>query len=442
MRVGVFFTSLLVLLPTILASPTHLYRRDYSGESGSSGSGSGSEVGNSSGSGSNVAYNVGGVYGGGSGGYNYDGGAGDGGGYGGTNVEDGEGDGGDNEGQRGSGSGGGYDYDEGGNDDEGSAGGAGEDDGDNGGDDGGDNGEDGNGNDEGSSGDDDSSSEYDVEDVRILSYALSYEYLATAFYEDSFSRWSCQDFENFGIDEWAYKRYEQIYKHRKAYVKFLESAIEASGAELIPPCTYNFDYSNDVNDFVNLSQYFELAGTSLYNGVLGYIHNKTPLSFNQIWTIGHPFYSSCPSSGPGMNAFPAGLRDYPSFKICNEDIIPGENVGIDLSEAYGANPSAFNGDQELFAVFALGTGSYVQPLYAKGSDDGGNGNDKDFWMKVPKELESTGAVYVSIVQASPDEASQSGFQIDDQNTVAGPKIWMFNYDSDWKPEKGYELFQD
>ncbi|KAG2005412.1 hypothetical protein CC2G_001816 [Coprinopsis cinerea AmutBmut pab1-1] len=274
MRVGVFFTSLLVLLPTILASPTHLYRRDYSGESGSSGSGSGSEVGNSSGSGSNVAYNVGGVYGGGSGGYNYDGGAGDGGGYGGTNVEDGEGDGGDNEGQRGSGSGGGYDYDEGGNDDEGSAGGAGEDDGDNGGDDGGDNGEDGNGNDEGSSGDDDSSSEYDVEDVRILSYALSYEYLATAFYEDSFSRWSCQDFENFGIDEWAYKRYEQIYKHRKAYVKFLESAIEASGAELIPPCTYNFDYSNDVNDFVNLSQYFELAGTSLYNGVLGYIHNK------------------------------------------------------------------------------------------------------------------------------------------------------------------------
>ncbi|EAU80307.1 hypothetical protein CC1G_13239 [Coprinopsis cinerea okayama7 len=313
------------------------------------------------------------------------------------------------------------------------------------------------------------------DDVRILNYALSWEYLATAFYEKSLSLYSNDDFTGEGHPDWVYKRYEEIYQHRQQYISFLESTITATGNPYITPCTYDFTkYTATIGDFLNLSEWFEIAGTSMYQGALQYISDngyksivgsilgvqarhaawihsavqkknpwntpfETGFAFNQIWSIGFPFYASCPSTGPGMDVLPPGLRDYPTFHIGSPTLYPGRMTDFDLSAAYTSDPSSLpspTDDTKLFVLFSIGTGPYIELLHPYEDSD----ESHKYWAMIPNDLASKGAVYVSIVKASAAEASQPGFQLGDNNMVAGPKIWMFDYDSNWMPSAGYELF--
>ncbi|EAU87836.1 hypothetical protein CC1G_01483 [Coprinopsis cinerea okayama7 len=322
-----------------------------------------------------------------------------------------------------------------------------------------------------------SASPPDVDDLRVLNYALTYEYLTTAFYENSLSRWSSQDFKAYGLDDSVYGRYQEIYEHRQEYVKFLESAITAAGLRYLDPCTYNFNYTTSVGDFVDHSEFFELTSTSMYEGALGMVSNKdyssalgsilgvqarhsawiqatvkgknpwntafeAPLRVNQIWTTGDPFYVTCPPIGPGLPSLPAGLDQYPLFQIDTpQSIIPGDRVRIDMSEVVAINPDSIpnaSSDKKLYVVYAIASKNYVEPLCAEDDEDA---DGYGYWVDVPSELASVGSVYVSIVQATPTEAREPGFQPNNDNSVAGPRVWMFDYDSQGRSDEGYELFK-
>ncbi|EAU85080.1 hypothetical protein CC1G_04176 [Coprinopsis cinerea okayama7 len=327
------------------------------------------------------------------------------------------------------------------------------------------------------------------DDVRILNFALSFEYLATAFYEKSLPLFSDADFANNGVakdgssngnDGYANGYggamkgfYEQIYQHRQGYVSFLENAITATGNAYITPCTYDFtNFTKTLTDFVNLSEWFETASTSMYNGALAHINDKTyaaqlgsilgvqarhsawihsavqhrnpwntmfetPLLLNQTWSLGNPFYASCPTSGPGMDVLPPSLTDYPTFSISPKSISPSSSITLDLSAAYTADPTSLpssKSSQNLYAYFGLGTTSYLAPLKLT------DAKNQKYSMTVPAELASTGVVYVSILKASASEAAKAGFGVTDENMVAGPKLWMFAFGADGSGDVGYELF--
>ncbi|KAG2007372.1 hypothetical protein CC2G_015066 [Coprinopsis cinerea AmutBmut pab1-1] len=72
---------------------------------------------------------------------------------------------------------------------------------------------------------------------------------------------------------------------------------------------------------------------------------------------------------------------------------------------------------------------------------GDNSDDSHkYSVDVPHELSSIGAVYVYVVQATDDEALHPHFEVNKSNAVAGPRVWMFGFDSEGKPDNGYELF--
>ncbi|KAG2002911.1 hypothetical protein CC2G_003561 [Coprinopsis cinerea AmutBmut pab1-1] len=235
------------------------------------------------------------------------------------------------------------------------------------------------------------------------------------------------------------------------------------------------EYTKNIGDFINHSEFFEVTSTSMYQGTLKMISNKdysalagsilgvqarhsgwiqyatkkknpwntafeAPLVVNDIWTTGDPFFSTCPPGGPGLPSLPTGITQYPLFSVDPSDtIVPGNKVTIDLSEAFTSNPSSIpndSSDKKLFTVFSVSWGTHMRPM-----SKGDNSDDSHkYSVEVPHELSSIGAVYVYVVQATDDEASHPHFEVNESNAVAGPRVWMFGFDSEGKPDNGYELF--
>lgn len=83
---------------------------------------------------------------------------------------------------------------------------------------------------------DGSSSSSTIDDTTILNYALTLEYLESAFYTGALSNFSQDDFTNDGLPEWARGRFEQIAAHEQAHVELLSNAL---GSNATQACTYS-----------------------------------------------------------------------------------------------------------------------------------------------------------------------------------------------------------
>ncbi|KAI9710926.1 MAG: hypothetical protein M1820_002361 [Bogoriella megaspora] len=213
----------------------------------------------------------------------------------------------------------------------------------------------------------------DLNDVDIINYALTLEHLEAAFYRQAVANFTASDFVGAGYNETAYHNVQQIAADEAEHVDFLTSVLtcpintfycgstcaylrpalklrthsaKSVGQPAPAECSYDFGVAS-VPAFIATAALLEGVGVSAYLGAAAQIANKayltpagsilavearhssylrslldevpfaqpfdTPLTPDEVFTLGHGFITSCPSSNPPLKvkAFP-GLTIDPS----------------------------------------------------------------------------------------------------------------------------------
>ncbi|KAJ3980777.1 ferritin-like domain-containing protein [Lentinula detonsa] len=213
-----------------------------------------------------------------------------------------------------------------------------------------------------------------IDDTVVLNYALTLEYLESAFYTGALSNFTEDDFTNDGLPQWARGRFEQIAAHEQAHVQLLSSAL---GANATQACNYSFPYTSP-SSFAALSQLLEGVGVSAYAGAAQYVSSKaylttaavilctearhaawvagpvnkenpwsgpfdTPLGLSTVYTLASQFITSCPSSNPSLP-----VKAFPALTFANAS--PGEaaDVTADGVTAEGQYVAFFSGISTTF----------------------------------------------------------------------------------------------
>jgi rubrerythrin len=105
-------------------------------------------------------------------------------------------------------------------------------------------------------------------DVAILNFALTLEYLESAFYEEALSK------ANLSGD--AKKLAQEIGDHEKQHVDALTGAIKKAGGKPVSAPMVKFPLKDQAS-FLKLAQTFEDTGVSAYNGAAPAIKSKDVL---------------------------------------------------------------------------------------------------------------------------------------------------------------------
>jgi len=257
-------------------------------------------------------------------------------------------------------------------------------------------------------------------DTTILQYALTLEHLENAFYSGALKKYNNRAFEKAGFPSWVRGRFEQISMHEQQHVTFLEGVL---GSVATKPCQYNFPY-HDPKSFAALSQVLEGVGVTAYLGAANLISNPeyltaagsilttearhaawvasavnkgpawsgpfdVPLDFNQVYSLAAPFIvaGSCPSSNPSLP-----VKAFPGLTYTPASPAPGQTITLTFPSTSGST------------YLALYTGLNVNyyPIT--------NGK-----VQLPKGLDGT--VYGVV--------TTSGSSVSDDNTVAGPAVFLF-----------------
>lgn len=100
-----------------------------------------------------------------------------------------------------------------------------------------------------------------VNDVDILNYALTLEYLERRFYYEGLSRFTKQQFVQAGFADPFYDNLEGIYVDEQTHVKFLSGALKAGGYTPTVELKYNFGLTTP-EKFVTLASVLEGVGVS------------------------------------------------------------------------------------------------------------------------------------------------------------------------------------
>lgn len=104
-------------------------------------------------------------------------------------------------------------------------------------------------------------------DIGVLQYALILEHLEAAFYKEGMQKYTSKDFTDAGFDDKTFKNFQDITSHEQTHVTALNATISAAGYEGVPPCEYNFPYT-DVKTFVALAKVLENTGVKAYAGAI------------------------------------------------------------------------------------------------------------------------------------------------------------------------------
>jgi len=268
-------------------------------------------------------------------------------------------------------------------------------------------------------------------DPQILNFALTLEYLESAFYNQTLAKFSPAHFAAAGYPSWVRGRFEQISDHESTHVKFLSTALITSGADDVKPCEYNFSIPN-LKSAMQLAAILEAVGSTAYTGAILSISSKdyaqaaasilgvearhagwinaavrhgspwdsafqTALDPGQVFTLASEFIKSCPE---GNAAQLPPLKRFP--KLTLDGAKPGKTVAVSF-----AAPNPSNGP--FYAVFITGISTPLFVLIQEGNK-----------VKVPADL--FGIVCCII--------TNSGTEVNDATTVAGPAILSFEFNSD------------
>lgn len=100
-----------------------------------------------------------------------------------------------------------------------------------------------------------------VNDVDILNYALTLEYLERKFYCEGISLFTQQDFIKAGFADPFYENLKEIYVDEKTHVSFLAGALKAGGYTPTVELKYDFHLTTPYA-FVTLASVLEGVGVS------------------------------------------------------------------------------------------------------------------------------------------------------------------------------------
>lgn len=100
-----------------------------------------------------------------------------------------------------------------------------------------------------------------VNDVDILNYALTLEYLERKFYSEGLTKFSRADFIKAGFADPFYTNLEQIYSDEKTHVAFISDALIAAKYTPTNELVYKFPFNNPL-EFITLASVLEGVGVS------------------------------------------------------------------------------------------------------------------------------------------------------------------------------------
>ncbi|KAM0750714.1 hypothetical protein T439DRAFT_380587 [Meredithblackwellia eburnea MCA 4105] len=259
-----------------------------------------------------------------------------------------------------------------------------------------------------------------INDIEILNYALTLEYLERDFYAAGLAKFSKKDFKKAGFSSTVYDRLVSIASQEATHVSYLATAL---GSAAVGECKYMFPLT-DVATFLKISLILEGVGTAAYlgaapdisesaylaaagsiltiearhssflnevNGISGFpTPFESALTYSEVYTLASQFIvpGSCGSSG----TLPPGIHAYPALTIKSAHPASGHYCGFHFALKKGA--------VRYWAVFINGGQTLFSPL-----------NDRGVAL-IPKGL--TGVTYVL--------TTSSGVKIDDSTIAAGPNI--------------------
>ncbi|KZT42830.1 hypothetical protein SISSUDRAFT_1015410, partial [Sistotremastrum suecicum HHB10207 ss-3] len=251
---------------------------------------------------------------------------------------------------------------------------------------------------------------------------LTLEHLEDTFYKTYLAKFTESDFTDAGFAPWVRGRFVQIGQHEAEHVAFLTSAL---GSEATSACNYSFPVT-DAASFVALSGILEGVGSSAYLGAAQFISDpavltaagsilvtegrhqgwvqaavekeapwssafETPQTFDEVFSLASPFITSCPSTNPAL-PFVA----FPNLTVTPATPAAGDNITL-----------AFSGNS---------TGAFLALLHGLNQTFVPISNNSAI---LPAGLQGT--VYAVV--------SNSSSAVADNNTIAGPAILQFPFDS-------------
>ncbi|KAI0725935.1 ferritin-like domain-containing protein [Fomitopsis betulina] len=258
--------------------------------------------------------------------------------------------------------------------------------------------------------------------TNILQFALTLEYLESAFYVDALAKYDAQAFLDAGFPDWVRGRFVQISAHEATHVETLKAAL---GANAPQPCQYSFPIT-DPHSFVELAFALEGVGAAAYLGAAQYIDDKatltvagsilaieerqaswisssvlkqqpwngafeTYLSPTGVYSLASQFITSCPSTNPALPVTPL-----PMLSVANASPALGSSLQLTFDASGGT-----------YAVWLSGLEAIFTPL---------DGNKQ---TTVP---DVHGTVYVGVVSSQQMPLTDSGM-------VTGLAIVQMPFDS-------------
>ncbi|PSR74736.1 hypothetical protein PHLCEN_2v9615 [Hermanssonia centrifuga] len=248
-----------------------------------------------------------------------------------------------------------------------------------------------------------------VNDTQIAQFALSLEYLESAFYSQGLSQFNDSDFQNSGFDPSVRERFVQIAEHEATHVVLLKSVL---GSDAPQPCNYTFPFT-DPASFASISFALESAGESAYLGAVSLIQNKSILTTagsilaveaRQASYVGSSVLNNTPFNGPfdtPLNAsavWSLAFTPLPVLTLSPANATVNQSVAVAVSNNQDFSPSNIpivnstfvapttNGSTPLFLAFYHGLQVTFAPL------DGSNSTT------VPDGL--AGVVYAALVSSN------------------------------------------
>lgn len=175
-----------------------------------------------------------------------------------------------------------------------------------------------------------------ITDIDILQFALTLEFLESAFYREGFAKFPDSDFTALGLSDLDLKNLKDIGRTESTHVTTLLTGISAAGFRPVAPCQYNFGFTTAAA-MVATAAVLENVGVSAYLGAAPLVADPkiltiaaeivtvearhqtfirtaskvkavaspfdTPLGVQNVFTLAAPFISSCPE-GSNLNIKP------------------------------------------------------------------------------------------------------------------------------------------
>ncbi|KAI1342144.1 ferritin-like domain-containing protein [Xylariaceae sp. FL0016] len=273
-----------------------------------------------------------------------------------------------------------------------------------------------------------------LQDVDILQFALTLEWLEATFYQQGFAQFADDQFTALGLNEVQLADLKSIGTSEQTHVQALQSAIAQAGVQPVQPCQYNFGFT-DAAGMVATAAILESVGVSAYLGAAPLVSDPsilstagsiltiesrhqsfirvasgiaaspspfdTPLGPKAVFSLAAPFITSCPGgSNLILTAFPTLTMTSPAASSGVMALEQGTMLQLESDAASSAAFCGFTNSAApggtAFSAFTAGSGCALPPNLA-------------------------GTVYVTLTSA----AAPDGVLTDDI-TLAGPMVMQLS----------------